>query len=122
MSDNPTMDPANYHGEAERHWGLVRSDGAPKSAAAVWVQGVGAARAAPLPPPTPAPGADPDRAPRSAPSLHAPALSAGAGTEPGTLLASPALALVASATFLAGLAVAALWAMRRGNCSLVTSR
>jgi hypothetical protein len=43
-SDAPGMSTANYYGEAERHWGVARSDGSQKAAAAVWVAGVKAVR------------------------------------------------------------------------------
>ncbi|HEX9816481.1 MAG TPA: hypothetical protein VGB18_05835, partial [Candidatus Thermoplasmatota archaeon] len=52
------MDTANYYGEGERHWGLVRtSEPYAKEAKAVWVNGVNAERAskAPVPPATAAP-------------------------------------------------------------------
>jgi hypothetical protein len=42
--DTPTMDLANYYGQAERHWGLTWSDGALKPAGKVWVDGVKAIR------------------------------------------------------------------------------
>lgn len=42
--DAPGMSTANYYGEAERHFGLLHSDGSQKPAAAVWVNGVKAAR------------------------------------------------------------------------------
>ena len=32
LADDPKFDPANYHGLAERHWGLLRADGTPKPA------------------------------------------------------------------------------------------
>jgi hypothetical protein len=43
-ADAPGMSTANYYGEAERHWGLVHSDGSQKSAASVWVSGIKALR------------------------------------------------------------------------------
>jgi hypothetical protein len=43
--DSPTMSTANYYGEAERHWGVVKSDGTWKPSATVWVNGVKAIRA-----------------------------------------------------------------------------
>jgi hypothetical protein len=46
--DSPTMDTANYYGEAERHWGLAWSDGTLKPAGTAWVAGVEAERAAPV--------------------------------------------------------------------------
>jgi PKD repeat protein len=54
--DSPTMDTANWYGEAERHWGLAWPDGTMKPAGQVWVDGVKAERAgAPSPSPTPPP-------------------------------------------------------------------
>ena len=32
MADNPNFDTSNYHGVAERHWGLLRADGSEKPA------------------------------------------------------------------------------------------
>lgn len=40
LRDDPTVDLSNYHGEAERHWGLLRADGSPKPAFSVFVTGV----------------------------------------------------------------------------------
>jgi len=59
LSDNPNFDTANYHGVAERHWGLVRADGTRKLAFTAFRNGVLAeaerltpAPAAPSPEPT----------------------------------------------------------------------
>lgn len=38
--DDPSFDTSNYHGEAERHWGLLRADGSHKPAFAVFANGV----------------------------------------------------------------------------------
>lgn len=46
LKDNPKFDTANYHGEAERHWGLVRADGTFKTAYATFMSGVAEERAA----------------------------------------------------------------------------
>ncbi|HEY3119752.1 MAG TPA: hypothetical protein VGL15_03950 [Vicinamibacteria bacterium] len=40
MNDDPNFDTTNYHGAAERHWGLVRADGTPKPAFAAFRSGV----------------------------------------------------------------------------------
>jgi hypothetical protein len=40
VADNPRFDTANYHGEAERHWGLLRADGSAKPAFAAFTSGV----------------------------------------------------------------------------------
>lgn len=40
VSDDPKFDTANYHGEAERHWGLLRADGSPKPAFEAFTSGV----------------------------------------------------------------------------------
>jgi hypothetical protein len=32
LSDDPDFDTKNYHGDAERHWGLLNADGSPKAA------------------------------------------------------------------------------------------
>src|SRR5687767_14212707 len=39
LVDNPAFDTSNYHGEAERHWGLLRADGSEKPAFAHFVAG-----------------------------------------------------------------------------------
>jgi hypothetical protein len=50
-SDTP-MDTANYYGEAERHWGLVRtSEPSAKAAKSVWINGVKTERANSAPAP-----------------------------------------------------------------------
>lgn len=38
--DDPRFDTSNYHGRAERHWGVLRSDGSPKPAFAVLRDGI----------------------------------------------------------------------------------
>ncbi len=44
-SDTPSMSTANWYGEGERHWGLVRTtEPSAKAAKSVWVEGVKAAR------------------------------------------------------------------------------
>lgn len=53
--DTPNADPANYYGEAERHWGFVRPDGTRKPAANVWIEGVKKERAEAPEPVTPPP-------------------------------------------------------------------
>ncbi len=40
LSDDPTFDTSNYHGEAERHWGLLRADGTPKAAFLPFLNGM----------------------------------------------------------------------------------
>jgi hypothetical protein len=45
LVDDPKFDTANYHGEAERHWGLIRADGSVKTAYATFVSGVAEERA-----------------------------------------------------------------------------
>lgn len=45
LNDNPNANPANYYGQAERHWGLRHADGSPKIALNDWVEGVRAVRA-----------------------------------------------------------------------------
>ena len=58
LADDPAFDPNNYHGEAERFWGLLHADGNPKLAFAPFRDGmIDAATAAPQPvalPATPA--------------------------------------------------------------------
>ena len=53
LSDDPTFDANNYHGVAERHWGLLRSDGTPKPGFLPFLNGAlsanGAATAQPRP-------------------------------------------------------------------------
>ncbi|MEA3165483.1 MAG: hypothetical protein QOJ26_340 [Thermoplasmata archaeon] len=63
--DSPTMDTANYYGEAERHWGLVWAGNATQKAGGqVWIDGVKAERAgSATPSPTPTPTPPPNRAP-----------------------------------------------------------
>ncbi len=46
LKDDPKFDTANYHGEAERHWGLVRADGSFKTAYGTFVTGIAEERAA----------------------------------------------------------------------------
>jgi hypothetical protein len=46
------MDPANYYGEAESHWGLALADNTQKAAGKVWVDGVKAERSGASPAPT----------------------------------------------------------------------
>jgi len=46
--DDPTMDLSNYHGVAERHWGVVRADGSEKPAFRPFADGIRAAAAAAL--------------------------------------------------------------------------
>jgi len=46
--DDPTMDLSNYHGIAERHWGVVRADGSAKPAFRPFADGIRAATAAAL--------------------------------------------------------------------------
>jgi hypothetical protein len=38
--DDPDFDTSNYHGQAERHWGVVRADGTAKPAFAVLRDGI----------------------------------------------------------------------------------
>ncbi|HEV8359217.1 MAG TPA: PKD domain-containing protein [Candidatus Thermoplasmatota archaeon] len=40
LRDSPTMDTANYYGEAERHWGLMWANGTAKPAWTAWRDGV----------------------------------------------------------------------------------
>ena len=42
LADNPHMDPENYFGEAERHWGFARADGSAKPALDAWVNAAAA--------------------------------------------------------------------------------
>jgi hypothetical protein len=44
LKDNPNADPANYYGQAEKHWGLQKSDNGWKPAMDDWIAGVKAAR------------------------------------------------------------------------------
>ncbi|MDQ3070605.1 MAG: hypothetical protein M3R55_12870 [Acidobacteriota bacterium] len=48
MVDDPAFDTSNYHGMAERHWGLIRADGSEKPAFRPFADGVRAAAAAAL--------------------------------------------------------------------------
>jgi hypothetical protein len=47
MADDPTFDTSNYHGVAERHWGLLRVDGSEKPAFAPFAAAVRAESAEP---------------------------------------------------------------------------
>jgi hypothetical protein len=49
LKDDQRFDTANYHGEAERHWGLVRADGSFKTAYATFVSGIAEERRAARP-------------------------------------------------------------------------
>jgi hypothetical protein len=40
ISDDPKFDTSNYHGAAERHWGLLRADGSAKPAFAPLLNGI----------------------------------------------------------------------------------
>jgi hypothetical protein len=40
LMDNPSFDTSNYHGIAERYWGLLRADGSEKPAFSRLVEGV----------------------------------------------------------------------------------
>lgn len=46
LADDPNFDTNNYHGEAERHWGLLHADGSPKPAFAPFLNGLLAEKAA----------------------------------------------------------------------------
>ena len=64
LADDPNFDTANYHGQAERHWGLLRADGTKKLAFQPFLNGMLAERdrvVAPAPPPAapPAPAVNP---------------------------------------------------------------
>ncbi|MDO8681095.1 MAG: fibronectin type III domain-containing protein [Acidobacteriota bacterium] len=56
LSDDPAFDTNNYHGVAERHWGLLHADGFPKLAFAPFRDGMIEAAAA-APPPVALPAA-----------------------------------------------------------------
>lgn len=49
LNDNPSMDPANYFGEAEKHWGLRDAAGNPKPAFEHWLAAYGQVLQAPEP-------------------------------------------------------------------------
>jgi hypothetical protein len=40
IADDPRFDTSNYHGVAERHWGMLRADGSEKPAFAAFAAGV----------------------------------------------------------------------------------
>jgi hypothetical protein len=40
LSDDPKFDTSNYHGIAERYWGLLNADGTPKAAFGQFVHGM----------------------------------------------------------------------------------
>jgi hypothetical protein len=40
LKDDPTFDTSNYHGIAERHWGLLRADGSQKAAFSTFLNGM----------------------------------------------------------------------------------
>lgn len=40
LKDDPTFDTSNYHGIAERHWGLLRADGSRKAAFSTFLNGM----------------------------------------------------------------------------------
>ncbi|HXG87428.1 MAG TPA: fibronectin type III domain-containing protein [Vicinamibacterales bacterium] len=65
MMDDPGFDTANYHGEAERHWGLLRADGSEKPAFSQFVAGLRREQSG-----TPAPTANP--APPAGPTANVP--------------------------------------------------
>jgi hypothetical protein len=51
LHDDPTFDTANYHGMAERHWGLLHADGTPKMAFGPFRDGMLAEQALAMPAP-----------------------------------------------------------------------
>src|SRR5207253_10987316 len=59
LTDDPNFDTSNYHGMAERYWGLIRADGSAKLAFYAFLNGMRAETSAPATPPaspqTPAP-------------------------------------------------------------------
>lgn len=55
--DDPSFDTSNYHGEAERHWGLLRADGSQKPAFSVFAAGIREENSAASGPSCDAPGA-----------------------------------------------------------------
>ena len=55
--DDPNFDTANYHGIAERYWGLLRADGSQKPAFAIFAAGVQNENGAAAPPSCSVPGA-----------------------------------------------------------------
>lgn len=52
LSDDPAFNTANYHGVAERHWGLLHADGRPKRGFSSFLQGVRSETADAIPQPT----------------------------------------------------------------------
>jgi len=50
LADDPKFDTRNYHGEAERHWGLLNADGSPKPAFLRLFAALRAVTAAAVPP------------------------------------------------------------------------
>lgn len=52
LVDDPTFDTSNYHGEAERHWGLLRADGSQKPAFAIFAEGLRHENGGGIPAPT----------------------------------------------------------------------
>lgn len=65
LTDDPKFDTANYHGQAERHWGLLRADGSEKPSFSSFMNGIAADRQGTAPPP---PSPAPTPAPAPAPS------------------------------------------------------
>ncbi len=55
LSDDPEFNTDNYHGMAERHWGLLRADGSPKPAFLPFFNGMLTEAGAVTPPIAPAP-------------------------------------------------------------------
>ncbi len=47
LADDPKFDTKNYHGQAERHWGLLHADGSPKAAFGAFLTGMLAEPASP---------------------------------------------------------------------------
>jgi hypothetical protein len=69
FSDSPTMDTANYFGEAERHWGLTwAANQTAKPSQKVWIDGVKAERASAAPSTAPASTAPTTTSPKPSPS------------------------------------------------------
>lgn len=106
--DNPSMDTANWYGEAERHWGLTwAGNGTYKPSAQVWIDGVKAERAGAPPTPTsttsattapPTTSSSPTPTPTAAPTSSGTSTTAKPPTSPSSPTSASATSTTTGAT------------------------
>src|SRR5438105_3676651 len=72
LTDDPNFDTSNYHGMAERYWGLLRADGSEKPVFETFRKGMIAASTAPSPAPVPPAAPVPVPTPAPVPTVPTP--------------------------------------------------